>query len=93
MWKIAETPKEHNKRKREEGNIAYWKDYVHTLFDRIWTYWDSDISRNQAYEMMAMDLKIPESQAHMSVMNLDQLKQAAEWAKKHTMKCIKDDEI
>ena len=81
IWKIAETPRAHNRRKRMEGDIRFWKSYAHTQFDKIWQYWDSDITRDQEYQMLADYLGTSEPEAHMSKMNVEQCRSVAEWAK------------
>jgi hypothetical protein len=82
IYRIAINPKVHNRRLRDQGDLKAWKMYCHTLFDKIWRYWDSDISRDQAYQMLADYLGVPEPKAHMSTMSIEQLQKTAEWAKR-----------
>jgi len=44
---------------------------AHALFDQIWK--NKEMTRSQAYKRMAVILKIPEEDAHIAQLNLEQL--------------------
>ena len=81
IYRIAESPTAHNRRKRREGNIQFWRSYCHELFDKLWRYNKYGISRDEAYEMLAERMGLSRVEAHFGRFNVMQCEQAAQVCK------------
>ena len=87
--RIAESPKAHNRRKRQEGNISFWRSHAHQFFDKLWRTPKYGFSRNEAYKALADFMQMSENDTHIGNFNAEQCNAVVEWAKQ-VMQALED---
>jgi len=81
IYRIAETPSEHRKRRLKEDWLPMWREEAHRYFDQLWKNPNYGFSREEAYESLAKVMGVPPEKAHMHRMNPQQCKFVVDWSK------------